>query len=165
MESMILTGFEEIMIEESNNNDGNGEGRENNYQLEKGNLAELLFDCLCSRNKWQASRPTSAYLKYDRIIIIDGEYKKIQIKTAADHPCGKRMVKVAIISRNRSSKRQRGINLKYQLGDYDLLFIPTANHCFLIPFEKIAKRCSLNLTDGEFDEYVICTIEDIFNIL
>lgn len=165
IETPLLSGFEKITVKKTKDNRDNGEGPETNYQLAKGDLAELLFDCLCAINKWQVSRPASAYLKYDRIVIIDGEYKKVQVKTATDLKYGNRIIKVAIISRNRSSKRQRGRFLKYQPGDYDLLFIPTANHCFLIPFERIAKKCSLNLTDGEFDEFVICKIEDIFGEL
>ena len=169
IQNNVLPGFE-ILRENIGNNGNNDNGNNYSKHMRKGMLGEILFDCLCLKKGWQSCAPIEGYTKIDRLVIMDGDIKKVQIKTAnlyvqknSDGSIRKRML--SIISRHRSSKRNHGKQLKYEKGDYDLLFIPTKEYCWLIPFEKVEGITSIYLDDDRWNKYIIYKTVEIFGEL
>lgn len=50
--------------------------------LRVGDIAEMAFDLEALRRGLNVSRPASAFLRYDRIVEVNGRMFRVQIKTA-----------------------------------------------------------------------------------
>lgn len=103
----------------------------------KGLVGVGMFISFAAREGWSLCEPLEHDLAFDFLAEIDGEWKKIQVKTAYTSSRGYREVN---FRRGRVTKRT-----KYRKNDFDFLFIydPKTKKTWFIPMLMLsdAKSC------------------------
>ena len=111
---------------------------------DKGNLAVASAIRHFVAEGYTVSIPLTDTAKYDLVVERDGAFKAVQCKYVG-YEGNPRIYSVPLYvsGGNRSAGNRR---LKYQLGDFDTLFVLCANgQAYAIPFQEVAGRTTVNL--------------------
>ena len=111
---------------------------------QKGNLAVASAIMHFVSSGYTVSIPLSDTAKYDLVIEKEGDFLAVQCKFAGyEGNPGIFSVPLYVSGGNRSAGNHR---IRYQPGDFDLLFILCANgRSYAIPFAEIADQVTINV--------------------
>lgn len=111
---------------------------------QKGNLAVASAIHHFVSEGYTVSIPLSDTARYDLVIEKDGAFRAVQCKYAGyEGNPGIFSVPLYVSGGNRSAGSHR---IRYQAGDFDLLFILCANgRAYAIPFEEVADQVTVNV--------------------
>ena len=107
----------------------------------KGNLGIGKSISYFTEREYVISIPLNDTQKYDLVVEIDGELKKIQVKTTTT----KKGENYQVDLRTTGGNRSRHKNEKFDNSKIDYLFIYTENGTWFIPSEEIKTERSINL--------------------
>jgi len=97
----------------------------------RGTISETIFLTEALRHDWSLARPILSSETYDFILLLDGIWQTVQVKTARNHgnPNGLRV----------DVGRGRDKQIPYNDGDFDLLAAvePEGGRIWLIPWLRI----------------------------
>ena len=114
---------------------------------QKGNLAIASAIKHFVSSGYTVSIPLADTAKYDLVVERNGTFQAIQCKYAGyEGNPGIFSVPLYVSGGNRSAGNRR---IKYQRGDFDLLFVLCANgRMYVIPFHEIANQTTVNVGRG-----------------
>jgi hypothetical protein len=114
---------------------------------QKGNLAIASAIRHFVSSGYTVSIPLADTAKYDLVVERNGTFQAIQCKYAGyEGNPGIFSVPLYVSGGNRSAGNRR---IKYQRGDFDLLFVLCANgRMYVIPFQEIANQTTVNVGRG-----------------
>jgi hypothetical protein len=113
----------------------------------KGNFGLGKSISYFTENEYVVSIPLNDTQKYDLVVEMNGELKRIQVKTTTS----KDGVNYQVDLRTTGGNRSRYINEKFDKSKIDYLFIYTENGSWLIPSEEIKSERSINLGEKFID--------------
>ena len=116
----------------------------NNKQ--KGNLAIASAIKHFVSSGYTVSIPLADTAKYDLVVERNGTFESVQCKYAGyEGNPGIFSVPLYVSGGNRSAGNRR---IKYQRGDFDLLFILCANdRMYIVPFQEITNQTTINVAE------------------
>lgn len=111
----------------------------------KGNVAELKIAAEAARLGIQVLRPMAEHERYDLVFEIEGEFKRVQCKSA---PRRGDVVVVTLLTNRRGPKGY--VRTKYTANEIDAVaaYCPSLDECFYIPIERIAGMSAMHLRLG-----------------
>jgi hypothetical protein len=130
---------------------------------QKGNLAVASAIMHFVSMGYTVSIPLSDTAKYDLVIEKEGDFLAVQCKFAGyEGNPGIFSVPLYVSGGNRSAGNHR---IRYQRGDFDLLFILCANgRSYAIPFAEIADQVTINVGRvtkwSKWEQYLLVSTSD-----
>ena len=107
---------------------------------QKGDIAEKLFELECIKRNIPIYAPINSATRDDYIVVIDGEFKKVQIKYVSEYES---KINVSFTK----PQNGRGKTLKYTKDEIDLFFVycPDRDEWYDIPISIANERRTLTL--------------------
>ena len=114
----------------------------------KGDLAEKLFEIECIKRDIPIYTPVNSATRDDYVVVIDDEFKKVQIKYISMTGDGKVCVSFAKPQNGRSADK----TLKYTEDEIDLFFVycPDLDEWYNIPISLARENRTVALRDPSY---------------
>jgi hypothetical protein len=131
-----------------------------NWQLNtsetNGKVSELIFEILCHQLGLEAAKNLNDIAPYDYLLLIDGQWWKIQVKTVYETKEYKypnrieKSCKLVRLFRSTTKLKSNAKERRYKEGDFDYVFATTGEEHWLIPFNVLKKWC-IHVNSNKYD--------------
>jgi hypothetical protein len=114
-----------------------------------GDVAEQAVILKALQRNWGVSRPIGNSLPYDLVIDVEGELRKIQVKSAwLDETSGNYLIDC----RRTKTNRRKMLRSRYESNDFDfaIVFIPPVNVFYVLPIRDfLAYKSTITFVEKE----------------
>ena len=114
----------------------------------KGDLAEKLFEVECIKRDIPIYAPVNSATRDDYVVVIDDEFKKVQIKYISMYDSKK----INVTFMKTQNGRSKDKNLKYTEDEIDLFFVycPDLDEWYNIPISLAKENRTITLRDPSY---------------